>query len=80
MPELSKRAAKDLEGLPAAIRARAEAMIARLDREPGLGKKLQGPLRGVRSASLGRSYRILFRMSETGAFVLTVVQRKDAYR
>ncbi|MEV2237534.1 type II toxin-antitoxin system RelE/ParE family toxin [Micromonospora sp. NPDC049891] len=80
MPELSRRAQKDLDDLPAALRNRAETIIARLDREPGLGKKLLGPLAGVRSARLGRSHRILFRMTDEGAFVLTVAQRRDAYK
>lgn len=81
MPTKSKRAERDIQDLPPPMREKAEALIARLDTEPGLGKRLVGPLKGVRSARLGRSHRVLFEMNEDGtAHVLTVVQRKDAYR
>lgn len=81
MPTLSRRAQKDLEGLPDLLRAKALNIISRLDSEPGLGKKLLGPLAGIRSARLGRSHRILYEVSDAGtAHVLTVSQRRDAYR
>jgi mRNA-degrading endonuclease RelE of RelBE toxin-antitoxin system len=70
-----------LEALPEPIRKRATDLTERLDREHGLGKKLQGPLKGVRSARLGRSHRILYEIKTDGsAHVLTIALRKDAYR
>jgi hypothetical protein len=67
--------------LPDALRAKAEAIIARLDAEPGLGKKLLGALRGIRSARLGRSHRILYETRPDGAaHVLTIGPRRDVYR
>jgi len=79
MPELSKRAEGDLESLPDALRKKAEAIIERLDAEPALGKKLKGRLTGKRSIWLGRTHRIIY-ISEPNVFVLTIAQRKDAYR
>jgi mRNA-degrading endonuclease RelE of RelBE toxin-antitoxin system len=79
MPRVTKRAQRDLEALPPPLRAKAEAIIARLDQEPALGKKLIGNLRGLRSARLGRSHRIVYTIRDEVA-VLTVVPRKDAYR
>ena len=81
MPALSRRAEKDLAALPDALRAKAQAIIARLDAEPGIGKKLLGPLKGIRSARLGRSHRILYETRPDGkAYVLTVAMRRDVYR
>jgi mRNA-degrading endonuclease RelE of RelBE toxin-antitoxin system len=80
MPRLSKRASRDLEQLPGPLRERAEGIISRLDLEPSLGKKLLGALAGLRSARLGRSHRILYRITSDGVFVVTVSPRRDAYR
>jgi mRNA-degrading endonuclease RelE of RelBE toxin-antitoxin system len=79
MPRVTKRAQRDLDDLPPALRAKAEAIIARLDQEPALGKKLLGDLKGLRSARLGRSHRIIYIIRDEVA-VLTVAPRKDAYR
>ena len=79
MPRVTKRAQRDLDDLPPALRAKAEAIIARLDQEPALGKKLLGDLKGLRSARLGRSHRIVYIIRDEVA-VLTVAPRKDAYR
>ena len=79
MTELSKRAVADLEALPETLRAKAETLISRLSEEPALGKKLKGKLAGKRSMWLGRTHRIIY-IAEPSVFVLTVVQRKDAYR
>lgn len=78
MPELSRRAQKDLADLPEALQEKARNIIARLDTEPGLGKKLQGALQGKRSVWLGRTHRIIYR--EDPVFVLAVPPRRDAYR
>lgn len=80
MPELTHRAKKDLDRLPAKISAKAKEIIKRLDDEPGLGKKLVGPLQSKRSARLGRSHRIIYTASSGNVVVLTVRARKDAYR
>jgi mRNA-degrading endonuclease RelE of RelBE toxin-antitoxin system len=80
MPELSKRALHDLDGLPGPLRMRAQGIINRLDSEPALGKKLLGGLTGYRSARLGRSHRVIYRVTGQGVFVVTVSPRRDAYR
>jgi mRNA-degrading endonuclease RelE of RelBE toxin-antitoxin system len=81
MPTWSKRAGKDLEALPLAMQDRARSVIDKLDAERHLGKKLLGPLRGVRSARVGRSHRVLFEINLDGtAHILTITPRKDAYR
>jgi mRNA-degrading endonuclease RelE of RelBE toxin-antitoxin system len=78
MPRVTKHAQRDLDALPPALRAKAEAIIARLDQEPALGKLL-GDLKGLRSARLGRSHRIIYTIRDEVA-VLTLAPRKDAYR
>lgn len=80
MAELSGRAKKDLDDLPEALRLRAHEVIERLDTEPALGKKLVGKLAGLRSARLGRTHRIIYRLGDTGPQVVTVVPRRDAYK
>ncbi len=80
MATLSRQAKQDLGGLPDALRKRAEETIARLDSEPALGKKLLGKLQGLRSTKLGRTHRIIYRVVDEGPQVVTIVQRKDAYR
>jgi mRNA-degrading endonuclease RelE of RelBE toxin-antitoxin system len=80
MVQLTKRAKKDLDGLPASLANKARELIRRLDVEPALGKKLQGPLEGKRSTRLGRSHRIIYAASGGSIIVLTIVARKDAYR
>lgn len=78
MTRMSKRAERDLEELPAALKSKAENIIGRLQDEPALGKKLLGKLEGKRSVRLGRTHRIIYTVDPL--FVLTVVARKDAYR
>ena len=77
----SKRAQRDLQGLPAPMQKRVEDLAQRLDTEHGLGKKLLGPLKGIRSARLGRSHRLLYEITDAGgAHILTISLRRDAYR
>lgn len=76
---LTKRAQKDLEQLPEALQEKAHALIKRLETEPALGKKLLGPLAGVRSVRLGRTHRILYE-DKPQITVLTIPMRRDAYR
>lgn len=80
MSELSRRAKKDLDQLPGSMRDKASGIIDRLDEEPALGKKLRGKLDGLRSTPLGRTHRIIYRISDSGPEVVTVVKRSDAYR
>jgi mRNA-degrading endonuclease RelE of RelBE toxin-antitoxin system len=80
VPSYSRRSEKDLAELPLALRSRAESLAERLDREPGLGKKLLGKLSGLRSVRLGRTHRIIYRVTDDGVVILTVGQRKDIYR
>ena len=79
MAELSKRAQKDLEGLPESLQAKAQNLINRLDAEPSLGKKLLGPLAGKRSIWLGRTHRIIYE-DKPQILVLAIPMRRDAYR
>ena len=80
MASLARRAKKDLERLPEPLAVRAREIIRRLDGEPHLGRKLVGPLRGKRSARLGRSHRIIYTASDGQVIVLTISHRRDAYR
>ncbi len=80
MTSLSKRAEKDLDALPEALQDKARTLIARLDSEPSLGKKLLGALAGKRSVWLGRTHRIIYTTTGAAPHVLTIPPRKDAYR
>lgn len=80
MTTLSKRAMRDLEDLPEVLQDKARTLIARLDSDPALGKKLLGPLFGKRSIRLGRTHRIIYEIRKNEPHVLTVPPRKDAYR
>jgi len=75
---LSKRAERDLASLPEALQEKARALIARLENEPSLGKKLLGPLAGKRSLWLGRSHRIIY--TTDPIFIIAIPPRRDAYR
>ncbi len=78
MAELTSRAVRDLDSLTAPLRKKADSLIEQLDTNPALGKKLKGKLEGKRSMSLGRTHRIIY--TTAPLLVLTIVQRKDAYR
>lgn len=80
MARLVRGARKNLDGLPAPLRAKAVALIKRLDAEPALGKKLLGALEGLRSARLGRTHRVIYQNSDKGPIVLAILPRKDAYK
>jgi mRNA-degrading endonuclease RelE of RelBE toxin-antitoxin system len=80
MPILTARAIKDIDALPAPMQAKVRGVIGRLDDQPALGKKLLGALAGLRSARVGRSYRVIYRLGDDGVTVLTVTLRRDAYR
>ena len=80
MPQLTPRAKKQLDKLPARLSAKARELIRRLDDEPHLGKKLVGRLHGKCSAPLGRSHRIIYTAEEGRVVVFTIRPRKDVYR
>lgn len=79
MSKLSRRAVRDLEELPDALRAKAQKIIDDLDQNPSAGKKLLGALAGKRSVRLGRTHRIIYK-TEPEIYVITVAPRKDVYR
>jgi Txe/YoeB family toxin of Txe-Axe toxin-antitoxin module len=56
------------------------AVLAALDLDPALGKKLQGRLAGQRSARLGATHRIIYVVEEGGVVVFAVQPRRDAFR
>ena len=80
MPKLTRGARKQLGKLPPQLSAKAHELIRRLDHEPHLGKKLVGPLKGKRSARLGRTHRVIYEVTESYVVVLTVGPRRDVYR
>lgn len=80
MTTISRRAQKDLDQLTDSLRDKAMAIIARLDAEPALGKKLLGALAGKRSVWLGRTHRIIYDLQTGQPRVLAVPMRRDAYR
>lgn len=80
MARYTHRAQKDLKDLSEPMHAKALGIVAQLDAEPALGKKLKGKLEGVRSVHLGRTHRILYRLDENGPLVLTISWRKDVYK
>lgn len=80
MPRMSRRAQKELSNLPGPLREKAEELMRRLDDEPALGKKLLGGLKDLRSARLGRTHRIIYKVSDEGVAVVTIAPRKDSYK
>ena len=80
MPQLTKRAQKDLDALPRVIADKARQIVLQLDKEPALGKKLMGQLEGKRSVRLGRSHRMIYQLVDGDVVLLTITARKDAYR
>ncbi|MCC6434421.1 MAG: type II toxin-antitoxin system RelE/ParE family toxin [Acidimicrobiales bacterium] len=77
---LSKRAEADLEALPAPVRRKADEVIASLDAGELVGKKLVAQLQGLRSARVGRTHRLIYKLTDAGPFVVAVPPRRDAYR
>ncbi len=80
VPQLTKRASKDINQLPEQFSAKAKSLIRQLETDPLMGKKLQGRLEGQRSVRLGRSHRIIYSLHGPSVVVLTIIARKDAYR
>jgi mRNA-degrading endonuclease RelE of RelBE toxin-antitoxin system len=79
MPTWTRRAEKDLADLPPRMRVTAQSLCERLDTDITIGHKLQGKLKAYRSARLGRSHRIIYKV-DNGVTIMTIRARKDAYR
>ena len=80
--ELTKLAAHDLDRLRRAqpvLFNKVTAKIRALAKEPGVGKPLVGPLKGIRSLRIG-DYRILYEVARSTVVVLTVKHRRDVYK
>jgi addiction module RelE/StbE family toxin len=80
VPTWTRRAQKDFQDVPDAMKQKVRSVIDRLDSEPSMGSKLKGKLDGLRSVHVGRSYRVLYSISEVGPLVRAIRPRKDAYR
>lgn len=80
MPRLTKRAEKDLSGLPPRVAAQAQEVFRELDSNPKAGRNLKGKLEGKWAARLGRTHRIIYVVEDGGAVILTIQPRRDAYR
>lgn len=78
-PRLTRRARKDLEALPLAVREAVFATIIEIGLEPEqAGKPLVGRLAGLWSARIG-SYRVLYTIEHGGVIVRAVRHRGVAY-
>ena len=80
MADLTRRAEKDLDELRIWDAGARPTTLGRLDSEPSLGKKLLGKLKGRRSARLGRSHRIIYRVDDDGVVVLTIAPGQGRVR
>ena len=76
----TRRAEKDVAELPERLAERARSLAGQLEKNPVLGSKLKGNLKGKWSARLGRSHRIIYTVDEGQVTILTVRPRRDAYR
>lgn len=80
--ELTNRAAKDLDRLLRAqpvLFERVAAKVALLREDPGCGKTLVGPLKGIWSLRVG-DQRILYQIETDAIVILTVNHRREAYK
>lgn len=78
-PRLTRRARKDLEALPEAVRRAVFETLVAIGIEPDqAGKPLVGQLRGLWSARVG-NYRVLYTIEDDGVMVRAVRHRAIAY-
>ena len=79
--KLARRAAKQLEDLPAEVRSRVVAALRAIQDDPGQGVKLLGPLAGSRRYRVG-DYRIVYRVNprRRAVIVENIRHRSYAYR
>jgi mRNA-degrading endonuclease RelE of RelBE toxin-antitoxin system len=81
LPELhlTRRARRDLEGLPEPVRSAVLETLGAIALEPEpSGKALVGRLRGLWSARVG-NYRVLYTIEESGVIVRAIRHRAVAY-
>jgi len=79
-PRLTRRARKDLDALPAAVRDAVLETVTLIGAEPErTGKRLVGRLEGLWSARVG-NYRVLYTVEAGGAIVRAIRHRAIAYR
>ena len=76
----TRRAEKDLDGLPEKTQDQAKEVLEHIDSNEAHGKKLKGALAGKYSVRLGRSHRILYEFADADVIVLTIAPRRDVYR
>lgn len=78
---LARRAASELRALDWPLIDAAEDALALLERDPHVGYRLRGRLRGLRSLRVG-SYRIIYQLSDNDRTVrvATIRHRSTAYR
>jgi len=82
LPELrlTRRARKDLEALPEAVRAAVFETLRLIGAEPERGgKQLVGRLEGLWSARVG-NYRVLYTVEARTVIVRAIRHRAAAYR
>jgi mRNA interferase RelE/StbE len=79
--KLSRRAAKQLEELPAEVRSRVTAALRAIQQNPDQGVKLLGPLTGSRRYRVG-DYRIVYQVNAAKRLVIVenIRHRGRAYR
>ena len=78
-PQLTRRAWRDLDALPAAVRdAVVETLIAIGIEPEQAGKQLVGRLHGLWSARVGH-YRVLYTIEDGGVIVRAIRHRAVAY-
>lgn len=77
---VSKKAQRDIDGLPAFAKAQVAAKIATLANWPDVSgcKALKGGLRGLWRARTG-NYRIIFSVVGSVLTILSVDDRKESY-
>lgn len=77
---LTRTFIKDFKRLPEDERSRIRGGLEKILRNPYLGKRLQGVLKGEFSHRVG-TYRILYTVDSEGRiWIETVRSRKEAYR
>ena len=80
--ELTKRAVKDLDSLERSQPKYFNRIISKiqsLEDDPQSGKQLIGPLKGKRSLRVG-DYRIIYEITKSLIYVLTINHRRDVYK
>lgn len=80
LPSYTHRARKDLEDLPASMRAKVRSLGHQLDQEPAIGYKLAGKLAGHRSINVGRSHRLIYSIEDSGVLIKVIRGRRDTFR